>query len=295
LFLFQRELDATLTRALTYENFDAAKEVRAQREQVDAALAELQQTKGEGCGARRAAGGGQMQFAARGLSLRARLSEAVAGERYAEAAALRDELAALEAAADAAALPCPLAAPRFALGEMVVHSSKGYRGVVAGWDLSCCEGEAWRAAAGVDALRAGPDQVFYHVLVDAADWPARGFAGGDDDAAPVAYVAEELLAAASLADFDSPEPLAGSGFEHPYSYLMFLGSDGHGNMVPSSQLRDKYCVQRKDVYPPGEGPDDDEGDDGGDDGGGGADGLGGGGGGWGGGRSIPGIDMSSLD
>lgn len=39
--------------------------------------------------------------------------------------------------------------PRFALGEMVLHSTKGYRGVVCGWDLACCESEEWQAAAGI--------------------------------------------------------------------------------------------------------------------------------------------------
>lgn len=58
--------------------------------------------------------------------------------------------------------PCPSASPatriaveepRFALGEMVVHSRKGFRGVVCGWDLACCESSEWQAAAGV---RCGP-------------------------------------------------------------------------------------------------------------------------------------------
>ena len=47
------------------------------------------------------------------------------------------------------ALPGTVGEPRFALGEMVVHTAKGYRGVVAGWDLACCEGTEWQAAAGV--------------------------------------------------------------------------------------------------------------------------------------------------
>jgi hypothetical protein len=34
LFLFQLEMDAQLQRALTYERFDAAQEVRARRQQV---------------------------------------------------------------------------------------------------------------------------------------------------------------------------------------------------------------------------------------------------------------------
>jgi hypothetical protein len=43
--------------------------------------------------------------------------------------------------------------------------------------------------------------VFYHILVDARDWP------GDATQPPVAYVAEECLSAGSSADFTSDQPL----------------------------------------------------------------------------------------
>lgn len=91
------------------------------------------------------------------------------------------------------------------------------------------------------------------------------------------------------------------------SYLLFLGADGQGNMVPARQLRDKYCVGRRDVYAPGESRwEEQEEEDGGSSG---SDGNNGGGGGSGpegsdgapppaggaGRRKIPGIDMSSLD
>lgn len=129
------------------------------------------------------------------------------------------------------------------------------------------------------SLQQGTDQVFYHVLVDARDWPPGG------DHPPVAYVAEELLTAGSSVDFASETPLVSreggwgvscaaavqtraawaacwplpmrpqwwmlvalsptnrlhspcplpspqdGSFEHPYSYLLFLGADGQGNMV----------------------------------------------------------------
>ena len=51
------------------------------------------------------------------------------------------------------------------------------------------------------SLAQGADQVFYHVLVDARDWPLGG------DHPPVAYVAEELLTAGSSVDFASETPL----------------------------------------------------------------------------------------
>ena len=297
LFLFQLEMDAQLQRSLTYENFELAKEIRARRQQVDQALTELQEYKGYGCGARRASNSAQLDFAPAALGIRARMADAVAEERYSDAAALRDELSILEERAAEAELPCPVSEPRFSLGQMVVHTTKGYRGVVCGWDFACCESPEWQTVAGVDSLRNGSDQVFYHILVDNGDWPE------DYDEPPVAYVAEELLDAVSIADFGSPEPLASTSFQHPYSYLMFLGSDGHGNMLPCRQLRDKYCVARKDVYL----MDDDEqwedaeeeveGNNNIDEGTDGDGGYGSGGGNdlWGGGPNLPGIDMRSLD
>ncbi|KAI7838253.1 hypothetical protein COHA_007942 [Chlorella ohadii] len=294
LFLFQLEMDSQLQRALTYENFDAAREVRARRQQVDSALRELQEIKGPGCGARVAGRSDAVEYAPQIMTLKAQMAEAAAAEKYDEAAALRDRLREVEAAAaeaaDAAAqYLCPVEEPKFALGEMILHSSKGYRGVVCGWDLACCESEEWQAAAGVSSLQLGMDQVFYHVLVDARDWPPGG------DHPPVAYVAEELLTGGSSVDFAAEAPLDGS-FEHPYSYLLFLGADGQGNMVPCRQLRDKYCVERRDVYSAGESrweeEDDEEGEDG--DGGNGR-GPGSGDDSPAGQRRIPGIDMSSLD
>jgi len=79
--------------------------------------------------------------------------------------------------------------------------------------------------------------------------------------------------------------------QHPYSYVLFLGADARGDLLPCRQLRDKYSQARRDVYRPGE-----DGGEGGE-GGGGDDAGGGGGGGGGkgpGGPKIPGIDMSSL-
>ncbi len=54
------------------------------------------------------------------------------------------------------------------------------------------------------SLQLGTDQVFYHVLVDARDWPPGG------DHPPVAYVAEELLTGGSSVDFASETPLVRS-------------------------------------------------------------------------------------
>lgn len=233
LFLFQLEMDAALQRALTYEDFETAKKVRARRAAVDEALRDLQEHKGYGCGARCAAQSSQIEYAPEALLIRAKMAEAVEQERYDDAARLRDELDELEARAAEAELPCPVTEPRFSLGQMVVHCKKGYRGVIAGWDNVCCESTEWQRKAGVDELAGGVEQVFYHVLIDVNDWP------GDEFESPVAYIPEEVLSSISLADFASDEPLVDFSFTHPYAYLMFLGSTGGGNMIPCRQLREK--------------------------------------------------------
>ena len=38
-------------------------------------------------------------------------------------------------------------------------------------------------------------------------------------------------------------------FSHPYSYLLFLGADYHGDMLPSRAMREKYSAARRDVGP----------------------------------------------
>jgi hypothetical protein len=84
---------------------------------------------------------------------------------------------------------------------------------------------------------------------------------------------------------------------------MLLGSDGHGNLIPARQLREKYCIERRDVHPPGQ-DDSDESDDefpfgnngnGNGPNGNGNNDSGNGDGIWGGGPTIPGIDMRSLE
>lgn len=289
LFLLQLELDSRLQRALTYDRFDEVKDLRDRRNKVDGALRMMQQAKGYGCGSRRATQSDQFgNLAPTALSIRAKLSKAIEEENYAVAAELRDALAEIEEQSAEANTPCPVGNPEFSLGQMIVHSTKGYRGVVCGWDFACCETDVWKRETDAGKLPHGTDQVFYHVLVDIADWPMV-----DDEVAPVAYVAEELLDKITLADFDSDEPLVNTPFQHPYSYLLFLGTDSHGNMIPCRQLREKYCVDRRDddfSDSEDEGCDDD--DDGpqpssGGDGGNTSS--------WGGGNSIPGIDMRSLD
>lgn len=43
---------------------------------------------------------------------------------------------------------------------------QGYRGVIVGWDRTCCEDDEWRERAQVNRLSRRDNQPFYHVLVD---------------------------------------------------------------------------------------------------------------------------------
>ena len=250
LFLLQLELDSRLQRALTYDRFDEVKELRDRRNKVDGALRMMQSKKGYGCGSRRGMRSDQFgALAPAALSIRAKLSKAIEEEDYVAAAALRAKLAELEEQSAEANMLFPVGEPAFSLGQMIVHSAKGYRGVICGWDFCCCEDDVWKRTTNAGTLVHGTDQVFYHVLVDVADWPVDIDSLEDDSLeldAPVAYVAEELLDKVTLADFDSDEPIVNTPFQHPYSYLMFLGMDGGGNMIPCRQLRERFDVERED-------------------------------------------------
>jgi hypothetical protein len=62
------------------------------------------------------------------------------------------QAAALAAEADATAAGKQL---QLRLGQRVVHKEHGYRGVVVGWDVGCCEGEEWQERAGAEELKNG--------------------------------------------------------------------------------------------------------------------------------------------
>lgn len=247
LLIFQLELDAQLQRMLIYENYDAAQEVRARRQAVDEAWQKLLDQKVGGSASRKSEA---TDLAAEGLGLRSEMQRAVEEERYQDAAKLRDRIKALEAAsADARALAAEwgtgaVGSVRYRLGQRVKHQL-GYRAVVAGWDDVCCESPDWQERNGVPSLTRKAAQPFYHLLVDVRDWPPN------EEAPPIAYVAEELLEAPEepstwLSEFGG-EPL-----QHPYKNLLFLGVDGQGDLLPVKQLREKFCVARRNVYAPGE-------------------------------------------
>lgn len=53
--------------------------------------------------------------------------------------------------------------PSFALGQRVTQKDKGYKGVVFGWDVLCCETDEWKQKNSVETLKNGVEQIFYHV------------------------------------------------------------------------------------------------------------------------------------
>lgn len=155
----------------------------------------------------------------------------------------------------------------------MLHSELGYRGAVAGWDACCLETPEWQREAGVGAAASGsgsstaadPFQPFYHVLVDARDWR------GPEDSPPLAYVPQSRLvwpddpecwSTWSKLDERGEKKSGESGRNasslgaderellHPYSYLLFLGVDERGGMIPTKALRERYSQPRVDVFPP---------------------------------------------
>jgi F-box protein 21 len=53
---------------------------------------------------------------------------------------------------------------KFKVGQVFRHRRYEYRAIVTGWDTECGAGEQWMQRMGVDRLRAGRHQSFYHVL-----------------------------------------------------------------------------------------------------------------------------------
>ena len=112
------------------------------------------------------------------------------------------------------------------------------------WDPVCTETDEWQAAAGVAGLDPQP---CYVVLGDERDW--------NGEAPPVADVPHERLVAPADPDTwlsvvkDADE----AALENPLTYLLFLGPDERGDLVPTRALRERHGAARRDVVPPGGG------------------------------------------
>ncbi|CAK0786218.1 hypothetical protein CVIRNUC_009431 [Coccomyxa viridis] len=185
------------------------------------------------------------------VAVRVQLQRAIEEERYDEAALLRDSLQQLQqryqdaAAKSGADLAGSAGQQRFYIGQRVEHRELGYRAVVYGWDSDCCENEKWKASADVPSLQHGEKQTFYHVLVDARDWPADS----GDAPVPVAYVAHEKLYAPQWPSTWVSER-GPDDFKNLMRSILFLGDDENGDLIPTRALRDRLKQQRRDVFPP---------------------------------------------
>jgi hypothetical protein len=76
-----QEFDKMHQRALNYEDYTTAKELRRRRQDVDEALRELYEAKGSACGARQASQTDVADYAAEGLRLRSEMQRAAEEER----------------------------------------------------------------------------------------------------------------------------------------------------------------------------------------------------------------------
>lgn len=55
---------------------------------------------------------------------------------------------------------------KYKIGQVFRHRRYDYMAVITGWDTECGAGDEWMQRMGVDRLRAGRHQSFYHVLVE---------------------------------------------------------------------------------------------------------------------------------
>jgi len=276
--MFGMELDASMQKALTYDSYEAATAIRDRREKLDQAYQRVVQEKDHrmktrgrgqptgggsldtgGGGAAAAAGEDSFNLSLRAMRLRSEMDEAIKGEEYDRAAEIRDQIKDLEAAIlrhtlQASEWDISTAEPRFRLGQRVWHRSKGYRGVVAGWDLQCCETDAWVEKNGAMELSGGLGQLFYILLVDIRDFGDQALR--DPNLAPITYIAEEELASVpfpldEVGDDRVPtwkDTFGEDPLQHPYLYMLYLGPDAEGNLIPTRALRNRYKIARWDVY-----------------------------------------------
>lgn len=100
------------------------------------------------------------------------------------------------------------------IGQCFFHKKNGYRGVIFKPDARCRMDESWVQMMGVRCLERGPDQPFYHCLVDVRDRPG----------AQTTYVAEDNVALSTEA-FTIQHPLIHSLFTEVPELKCYVGTD----------------------------------------------------------------------
>uniref|UniRef100_A0A7R9VCC7 Hemimethylated DNA-binding domain-containing protein n=1 Tax=Chlamydomonas euryale TaxID=1486919 RepID=A0A7R9VCC7_9CHLO len=193
--MFQLDLDVQLQRSLNINAFDRAQEIRNRRQKLDETIAEMTERKALKMGAPGSlATLSFSDFASEGLRLRSDMQRAVEDERYEDAAKVKTLLAELEMEskrAQAEAEEWRSVQPKLRLGQRVMHRTGGYRGLVVGYDLQCCETNEW--VMGVQ-LKGKEQQPFYHILVDERDWELEVETGMPPVAYGATFVQVEIVA-----------------------------------------------------------------------------------------------------
>lgn len=100
------------------------------------------------------------------------------------------------------------------IGQCFFHKKNGYRGVIFKPDYRCRMDESWIQMMGVRCLDRGPDQPFYHCLVDVRDRPG----------AQTTYVAEDNVTPSTDA-FAIQHPLLPSLFTPVPELECYIGTD----------------------------------------------------------------------
>ena len=229
LLMVSNDLETRLQRALNEKQYDKAKLLREQVEEVAALAASEEAAEPSQAAAEATVLARQSRVAV----LRSQLAASVAAEDYGAAAKLRDELALAEGALAEAACDAarPPEAAAFALGQRVRHASHGWHALVAGVEARCGEAPGWCGAEEAAAQPKGRDQFHYLLLPD-----TRAMSGK----AVVAYVPESALAGVEAA-----EGAGAAAIRHPLAGILFLGPDPRGGMIPARCLLERYAQKRR--------------------------------------------------
>eukprot|EP00818_Percolomonas_sp_WS_P007335 CAMPEP_0117436232 /NCGR_PEP_ID=MMETSP0759-20121206/900_1 /TAXON_ID=63605 /ORGANISM="Percolomonas cosmopolitus, Strain WS" /LENGTH=625 /DNA_ID=CAMNT_0005227823 /DNA_START=88 /DNA_END=1962 /DNA_ORIENTATION=- len=70
---------------------------------------------------------------------------------------------------------------KYDIGQVIVHAKYGYRGVICGYDPTCCMSTVWKQHMGVQGLPNGEKQPFYQVLVHTVDRPVESTYVAEDN------------------------------------------------------------------------------------------------------------------
>lgn len=152
--------------------------------------------------------------------LQLRLQRAKAREDFETASLLRDQISCTQLQLRKIQIDREHEIIRYDIGNVIEHKRYGYRGVIMGYTATCEASPSWVSMMNVGALERGPDQPFYHVLVDSRDRP-----GGQ-----TTYVAEENIMIRPWCEISHP-------LINKYFISTTEGEDRTPEYKPSAELR----------------------------------------------------------